>query len=56
MGKYTDIWDWKSEEERQKWLQEHPILKQAIPMYSAEAEEKKLRAKELQEQETIQND
>ena len=44
-----------TKEERQKWIDEHPIRKMVMNMSSAEAEKKKERAKELKEQEIIED-
>jgi hypothetical protein len=49
MGKHIDIWDWKSEEDRQKWMQENPIREMVIQMNNAEPEEaEKLQQKSLE--------
>lgn len=39
MGLKTNIWDWKSEEDRKKWMNENPIRSMVIPMNNAEPEE-----------------
>ena len=55
MGKHTNIWDWESPEARQKWIDEHDILKQPIHNEQKDPDKKELRARELQEQETIED-